>query len=297
MASALERNKAGTRQAKNTAIQRSGQRFSRGSRSAKPASKWTSGLPENITHVENGYGGMGYGPTDPTTKRALDRANPSNLTNEVLEAIAAPKTVRAPGSIWDDPVYGPMANERGAEFAMRARNLDRQINQARQADFIRDESMRTRLDRDAMKLEDMSNQQRMRMYRPESQATGVDPRTGMTVDSGGAFTGEGHDASMMGRGPQTEGEATAQAQQHERVLEGIQAIAKSLSAELGKEWPDEDSKRRVRGLQQQLTELMGVAGIGGGGKGADAPPVEGAKQAPDGNWYVQQGDRWFKVEQ
>lgn len=27
-----------------------------------------------------------------------------------------------------------------------------------------------------------------------------------------------------------------------------------------------------------------------------APPVEGARQAPDGNWYVQQNGRWFRVE-
>lgn len=28
----------------------------------------------------------------------------------------------------------------------------------------------------------------------------------------------------------------------------------------------------------------------------DAPPVQGAKKAPDGNWYVQQDGKWFKVE-
>lgn len=27
-----------------------------------------------------------------------------------------------------------------------------------------------------------------------------------------------------------------------------------------------------------------------------APPMDGARQAPDGNWYVQRGDRFFKVE-
>jgi hypothetical protein len=28
----------------------------------------------------------------------------------------------------------------------------------------------------------------------------------------------------------------------------------------------------------------------------NAPPMEGARKAPDGNWYVQQNGKWFKVE-
>lgn len=31
-------------------------------------------------------------------------------------------------------------------------------------------------------------------------------------------------------------------------------------------------------------------------KRGDNPPVDGAKKAPDGNWYVQRNGKWFKVE-
>ena len=34
-----------------------------------------------------------------------------------------------------------------------------------------------------------------------------------------------------------------------------------------------------------------------GGNASDEPPVAGAKQAPDGNWYVNKNGQWFKVEQ
>jgi hypothetical protein len=27
------------------------------------------------------------------------------------------------------------------------------------------------------------------------------------------------------------------------------------------------------------------------------PPIRGARQAPDGNWYVQRGDKYFRVDQ
>lgn len=36
---------------------------------------------------------------------------------------------------------------------------------------------------------------------------------------------------------------------------------------------------------------------GGQPEQADAPPVEGARKAPDGNWYVQRDGQYFKVEQ
>jgi hypothetical protein len=35
----------------------------------------------------------------------------------------------------------------------------------------------------------------------------------------------------------------------------------------------------------------------GAPSGGDRPPVAGAERAPDGNWYVRQGDKYFRVEQ
>lgn len=35
---------------------------------------------------------------------------------------------------------------------------------------------------------------------------------------------------------------------------------------------------------------------GGGPESQEQPPMEGAQKAPDGNWYVQQDGKWFRVD-
>lgn len=56
------------------------------------------------------------------------------------------------------------------------------------------------------------------------------------------------------------------------------------------EAPTSDASLGQAELQGQLSNVRGTA------PNAEAPPVPGARKAPDGKWYVQQGGEWFEVE-
>jgi hypothetical protein len=49
---------------------------------------------------------------------------------------------------------------------------------------------------------------------------------------------------------------------------------------------------QVQGILERRKQYM----LGGVSEG-EQPPVAGAKKAADGNWYVQQGDKWFRVDE
>jgi hypothetical protein len=44
-------------------------------------------------------------------------------------------------------------------------------------------------------------------------------------------------------------------------------------------------------------QFLGGAQAPAAGQGNEKPPVEGAQKAPDGKWYVKQGDKFFRVDQ
>lgn len=50
--------------------------------------------------------------------------------------------------------------------------------------------------------------------------------------------------------------------------------------------------KELQSLQQSLSSEIG----GETESAADQPPVEGAKKAPDGNWYVEKNGQWFRVD-
>lgn len=66
------------------------------------------------------------------------------------------------------------------------------------------------------------------------------------------------------------------------------------------EFPPEVNRRALGELRTFMGDLAdvyrGMSGDEAEGNAPSAAPMEGAQQAPDGNWYVQQGNRWFKVE-
>ncbi len=287
--SAGARNAEGTQQAKRRAIRRSGIQTDRVADAPTQDSRWESGNPMGITGIDGGYGG--YGPTSPDVDKAMRRANPAAMTREVIDTVSRPKTVRAEGSIWDDPNYAAMANEQGAEYAMRARNLDRQIGMAQRGTEIRNQAMRGQLDRDAMQLEDMQNQQMMGMYR----GTGQPPEQPVT-DSTGAYTGEGHQSAMVGRGPMTESEMQARKLGNERAVAEIKAISDSLSAIIGKDYMQDEDRESIRQLRERLQQLQSGASAGQGGTaGGGAPAGSDAEKTVESTTFNGQtykvGDR------
>jgi len=50
----------------------------------------------------------------------------------------------------------------------------------------------------------------------------------------------------------------------------------------------------VQAVQNKARALQGSGG-GTTAAGADKPPMEGAQKAPDGKWYIQKGDKYFRV--
>lgn len=142
-----QRNEVGTRQALARARNNTG--ASSGGTKAIKRRRPERESPE-MRSPGAGYGGMGYGPTqNKAMDRTRNRADPSDLAREVLSGITGPTNVQ--GSLYDDPYYAQMAEERGSDFAMRARNLDRKVNAARTYQQGRQESMQRQFDMEGMK--------------------------------------------------------------------------------------------------------------------------------------------------
>lgn len=316
-----QRNAEGTQQANASALQRRGVKSQRiadaptqptmpvAVNSPKNQANWVSGNPMGITGVDV------Y--PDSAMRTTMQRAHPGTMTRELLGAMGSPKTARAPGSIWDDPIYGQMANERGAEFAMKARDLDQQVNAGREYQRVKQESMADQFNTENMKRENARGQMQ---YQREAAAYGtpeqvseaygggsyrtpegeivrpggdrIDPRTGQAIDETGAYTGR-RGQETVGVAPQTESQSAAAQFEHERVVAGIKAISEGLRAELGKDYQDDSSKQRIQGLQDQLEKLIGSTQTAS----PESPPMKGAKKAPDGNWYVKKNGKWNMVEQ
>lgn len=103
--------------------------------------------------------------------------------------------------------------------------------------------------------------------------------------------------------------------ERQQIAEGAQArmapILKGLFRTAGEGTFTDKDQALLMAMVPTRTDLPGavkakMAGIDaiieaklqqGGGQPASAPPVEGARQAPDGNWYVQKNGQYFKVEQ
>lgn len=219
-------------------------------------------------------------------KKAEARADPNALVQDTVNAMATPKNYRPAGSIYDDPVYGPMANSRSPEFAMKARNLDNMVNQARIADQIRGEAQENRIAMEEGKLRFQEIEHARRPYAPDFQSTGVDPKTGMAVDAGGAFTGEGKQAEQVGAGPQMEAEPEAQMTPQDKAK-----LAESYSKMLADINMPDETKALIRQALPQLLPGGGQTAPGG----EETPPMEGARKAPDGKWYKMENGQWNEV--
>lgn len=293
--SANERNIAGTRKAQALARRNSGARSNRIADHQPDNSTWSSGQPMGVTGVEDGYGGMGYGPTaggSKALKKAGERADPGRLVRDAVGAMSGPKTVRSTGSIWDDPNYAAMANEHGAEFALRARNLDQKINAAKAYQQGRMESMQTQFGMEKMKRDNARDQM---AYKQEaatygspddvSQAYGAgaykdaqgniiqpggrqtDPNTGLAIDEEGAFTGrEPGPAKKVGEAPISEREAREAEQRSEeeqRTQELDVERLKGMSEALSTAIENRDTKTMNRLLRQMSEARQGPASQGG----------------------------------
>lgn len=154
--------------------------------------------------------------TNEAMKRTTQRANPQALTRQLVDAISQ-KSQPAESmayDIWDDPKYGQLAHEYGGSFAKRARDLDRQINQANRFSDIQEQEMARRNRMEKMKLEGRQLENEQRRYAP----LGQDPYGPLETDSSGAFTGEGKQRAMVGT-PPTEADIETQQRQEERQAE------------------------------------------------------------------------------
>lgn len=73
----------------------------------------------------------------PAVKRAIQKIDPSGLMRDSMNAINnSGEPIQIRGSLYNDPKYAAMADQYGDEYAMKVRNLDSQINAARQADQV-----------------------------------------------------------------------------------------------------------------------------------------------------------------
>lgn len=287
--SATNRNVTGTRKAQALARRRSGNPRSRRISSHEPAkSEWASGQPMGTTNVDSVANYGGYGPTaggSKALKKTGERADPQRLVREAVNAMSSPQTVRATGSIWDDPNYSAMANEHGAEFAMRARNLDQKVNAAKAYQQGRMESMQRQFDMERMKRDNARDQM---AYKSEAAAMGsqddisqaygagaykddqgniiqpgaqsVDQETGLAVDQEGAFTGrDPGGAKKVGQAPVTERESMAAEREkeseqrtHELDVERLKGMSESLSAAI-----ENRDKEAINTLLRQLNDIGG----------------------------------------
>lgn len=97
----------------------------------------------------------------------------------------------------------------------------------------------------------------------------------------------------------------------EAILNTMEALARDKAARseiagkiLNKEIPRQDGDRMMRELPDPMTGFAEfkkqnpqLFGAQPQQQPQGAPPVAGARQAADGNWYVQQNGKWFKVQQ
>lgn len=95
------------------------------------------------------------------------------------------------------------------------------------------------------------------------------------------------------------------------ILDAMEAMARDKAARadianriLNKEVDRKDGERMLRELPDPMTGFKAfkeqnpqLFGVQAKPQQQGAPPVAGARQAPDGNWYVQQDGKWFKVQQ
>jgi hypothetical protein len=68
--------------------------------------------------------------------------------------------------------------------------------------------------------------------------------------------------------------------------------ARKLGVRFVPEGTSKDTKQAVRSLGQR-----GKGEVRSSVQPSDSPPVEGARRAGDGNWYVQKNGKWYRVEQ
>lgn len=59
---------------------------------------------------------------------------------------------------------------------------------------------------------------------------------------------------------------------------------------------DEEIKEEVRRAMSLYPDFLDDAGTTQPSGQDESPPMEGARKAPDGNWYIQQDGKWFRVD-
>ena len=300
--SATARNVAGTREANARALQRSAlPRFNRRANYTPEKSPGWQGS----TGIDNGYGGMGYGPTS-AMQKAANRADPQQMAREALTAGQSPNvhTVNAPGSIWTDPTYGSIANSKGAEYATRLRDINQRMNTAKEYSALRSENLQRGLQENQAKradtLDQMKYQQAIATYgTPEQlqQAFGqgayrapdgsivipgaagtkqvMGTETGqpatMAVDQNGAFTGQPASAQTQLNPAQvqpTASEAGAGQDAHEEKLAKIKALVSELTAFSHNQFPDKGTTNQIQAIQDTLDGLI---------SGHSSPPQSSGK--------------------